>query len=139
MQYLGIAVDEPKRIRRHARPEFMLPLVKAGWNEAYCRKWCEENDLLSPIYTTAARGGCWFCHNQSLDQLRILRMNYPDLWALLLKWDADSPVTFRPDGHTVHDLDRRFQLEDDGKIPTDKRFRWSMLGDGFRQEFPWEV
>ena len=31
--------------------------------EAYCRKWCEENDLLSPIYTTATRGVCWFCHN----------------------------------------------------------------------------
>ena len=27
--------------------------------------------------------------------------NYPDLWALLLKWDLDSPTTFKADGHTV--------------------------------------
>lgn len=127
VQYLGITADEPERIRRHTRRGIMLPLVDAGWDEAYCSKWCEQNDLLSPIYTTSTRGGCWFCHQQSLDQLRLLRKNYPDLWALLLKWDEDSPVTFRPDGHTVHDLDRRFQLEDDGKIPTDKRFRWDML------------
>lgn len=127
VQYLGITADEPERIRRHTRRGIMLPLVDAGWDEAYCSKWCEQNDLLSPIYTASTRGGCWFCHNQSLDQLRVLRRNYPDLWALLLKWDEDSPVTFRTDGHTVHDLDRRFQLEDNGKIPTDKRFRWSML------------
>lgn len=44
-----------------------------------------------------------------------------------MKLDLDSSVLFRPDGHTVHDFDRRFQLEDDGKIPTDKKFRWRMI------------
>ena len=34
-----------------------MPLVEIGWDEAYCRKWCDENELLSPIYTTATRGG----------------------------------------------------------------------------------
>ena len=57
VQYLGIAADEPERIVRHTKDGFMLPLVEIGWDEAYCRKWCEENDLLSPIYTTATRGG----------------------------------------------------------------------------------
>lgn len=57
VRYLGIAADEPERIARHTKDGFMLPLVEIGWDEAYCRKWCEENDLLSPIYTTATRGG----------------------------------------------------------------------------------
>lgn len=57
MQYLGIAADEPERIERHNKPGFLMPLVEIGWDEAYCRKWCEERDLLSPIYTTATRGG----------------------------------------------------------------------------------
>lgn len=82
---------------------------------------------MSPIYTESARGGCWFCHNQSVDQLRKLRKTYPDLWALLMKWDLDSPVSFRPNGITVHDFDRRFELEDLGKVPTDRTFRWKML------------
>ena len=77
--------------------------------------------------STATRGGCWFCHNQGIDQLRLLRKNYPDLWALMLKWDADSPVSFKPDGHTVHDFERRFQMEDDGIITSDKRFSWKWL------------
>ena len=73
VQYIGIAADEPERIERHTRPGVVLPLVDIGWDEAYCRKWCEGNDLLSPIYTNAARGGRWFCHNQGVDQLRLLR------------------------------------------------------------------
>lgn len=92
-----------------------------------CRKWCEDNDLLSPIYTTSTRGGCWFCHNQGVDQLRLLRKNYPEYWQLLLKWDKDSPVTFKPDGHTVHDFDRRFEAEDKELVPADRKFRWKML------------
>lgn len=127
IQYLGIAADEPNRF--HSLTETKKsPLVEICWFESDCRKWCEENDLLSPIYTTATRGGCWFCHNQSVGQLRLLRKNYPELWALMLKWDKDSPASFKPDGHTVHDFDRRFQMEDDGFIcADDKIFRWSML------------
>lgn len=128
VQYLGIAADEPERIERHEKKKgIMLPLVMAGWDEAYCRKWCEENDLLSPIYTTATRGGCWFCHNQGVGQLRLLRKNYPDLWALLMKWDLDSPTTFKSDGHTVHDYDKRFELEDKGIIHKNDIFRWEYL------------
>jgi hypothetical protein len=60
VQYLGIAADEPERIERHSKPGFLMPLVEIGWDEAYCRKWCEENNLLSPIYTSATRGGVGF-------------------------------------------------------------------------------
>lgn len=128
MLYLGIAADEPERIARHiGKTNTKLPLVEAGWTEAMCRNWCNENDLLSPIYTDSARGGCWFCHNQGVDQLRLLRKNYPEYWALLLKWDNDSPTTFKPDGHTVHDYEERFKLEDQGFIqPTDKWY-WGYI------------
>lgn len=128
VQYLGIASDEPERIARHTKPGYELPLVAAGWDEAYCRKWCEDNDLLSPIYTTATRGGCWFCHNQGVGQLRLLRKQYPEYWGLMLKWDTDSPVTFKADGHTLHDFEARFAAEDAGLIDPEERFRWDMIG-----------
>lgn len=131
--YLGIAADEPNRFHNLTGNK-RSPLVEAGWSEAYCRRWCEENGLLSPIYTSSLRGGCWFCHNQSVNQLRLLRKNYPDLWALMLKWDDDSPVPFKTDGHTVHDFDRRFQMEDEGKIPTDRTFRWKMVDNSDGRE-----
>lgn len=126
--YIGIAVEETARYHNLTDVK-KSPLVEARWTEVDCRKWCEENDLLSPIYTTSTRGGCWFCHNQGVGQLRLLRKNYPKLWALLMKWDNDSPVTFRADGHTVHDFDRRFALEDEGLIDPTAYFKWAMLDD----------
>ena len=128
VSYRGIAADVPKRLARLDGVTAVSPLAAAGWTEAMCRKWCEENDLLSPIYTGSTRGGCWFCHNQSVGQLRLLRRNYPEYWALMLRWDNDSPVTFDSKGHTLHDYERRFQMEDEGLIsPNDKLFRWAML------------
>lgn len=67
ISYLGIADDEPNRFHNLTDTK-RSPLVGkdwtdsptwtgAGWTEAMCREWCEKNDLLSPIYTTAARGG----------------------------------------------------------------------------------
>jgi hypothetical protein len=50
-----------------------------------------------------------------------------------MKWDLDSPVTFKADGHTVHDFDERFRLEDEMLIDPEKPFRWAML-DGNLQK-----
>lgn len=127
--YVGIAADEPNRLERLTDTR-KSPLAEAGWTEQKCLEWCEQNDLLSPIYTSSARGGCWFCHNQPVDQLRLLRKNHPELWDILLKWDLDSPVSFKSNGHTVHDYDRRFTQEDKGLLkPGDKNFRWKLVED----------
>ena len=127
VQYIGIAADEHERIARHTKPGNILPLVEIGCTEADCFRWCQENDLLSPIYQDSFRGGCWFCHNQGVQQLRLLRRNHNDLWQLLLRWDVDSPHSFHPDNHTVHDFEKRFAMEDAGLIPTDRTFRWKMI------------
>lgn len=124
--YIGIAADEPKRFSSLTAIK-RSPLVEYGWTEEMCRQWCAENGLLSPIYETSARSGCWFCHNQGVEQLRILRNAYPEYWSLLLKWDLDSPVTFKGNGHTVHDFDRRFAMEEQGLISSDRPFKWTMI------------
>ena len=126
IEYLGIAADEPKR-HGQLNDRKRAPLVEFGIDEDLCGLYCQYNDMLSPSYETSCRDGCWFCHNQGVNQLRLLRRNWPDHWALLMKWDLDSPVTFKADGHSVHDFDRRFAMEDMGLIPTDRTFRWEML------------
>lgn len=136
IQYIGIAADEPKRFH-NLTGKTKSPLVELGWEEQYCREWCLENGLLSPTYETSTRGGgCWFCVNQRIEQLRILRKAYPDLWALLLKWDEDNftetddRVYFGNHGHTLKEYEKRFQLEDEHLLdPDDKSFRWSMLNE----------
>lgn len=129
VEYIGIAADEPKRFGQ-LNERKRAPLVEFGIEENLCGLHCQYEGILAPSYETSCRDGCWFCHNQGVNQLRLLRKNYPELWKLLLKWDTDSPVNFHPDGRTVHDFDHRFQLEDEGLlVPGDTRFRWTQLDD----------
>ena len=111
VQYIGIAVEEVNRYGT-LNERKRSPLIEFGITEKYCYDWCEENNLLSPIYQHSFRGGCWFCHNQRLQELRNLRKQYPQYWGLMLKWDKDSPSTFKANGETVADLDKRFEMED---------------------------
>lgn len=126
VEYIGIAADEPKRFGQ-LNERKRAPLVEFGIDEELCGLYCRYNGILSPSYETSFRDGCWFCHNQGVGQLRLLRRSYPDLWAILMRWDLDSPTTFKADCRTVHDYDLWFQLEDERKIPTGRGFRWEML------------
>lgn len=128
IEYIGIAYDEKNRHKIISETK-VAPLVDFQIDEDLCGLHCMYEGILSPSYETSYRDGCWFCHNQGVDQLRHLRKKYPEYWELLLKWDADSPVTFKADGHTVYDYDRRFMLEDLGAVPKDRTFRWSMLDE----------
>lgn len=113
--YVGYALDEKKAERQekiqNCTDPNLYPLVKAKYTEMMCREWCTNNDLLNPTYTSSLRDGCWFCHNQGLDQLRKLRKQYPELWERLLYLDNFSHISFKPNGVTVHDLEHRFYWE----------------------------
>lgn len=110
IRYLGLAADEPERLAK-LRASCRAPLAEWGMTEADCIAFLKERDLLNPLYKKFKRLGCWFCPKQSLDSLRILRHDYPDLWNMILEWDKESPRTFKPDC-TVYDLEQRFGLED---------------------------
>lgn len=114
--YIGYAVDEKKRERQlkisSCSDLRMYPLVYANKTEEWCRELCSTLGILSPIYNGSCRDGCWFCHNQPLEQLRKLYHEYPLYWKKLLEWDKDSPVPFKPNC-TVRELDIRFSLEDE--------------------------
>ncbi len=136
LQYIGIAADEPDRLRD--KPGLLYPLAEIGWTEADCRAWCEERGVLSPLYASHKRGGCFFCPCQSVGELRKVRAMHLDLWALMMRWDNDllsdertKPFprnrNFDASGHTLHDFEARFRLEDEGMILPGEWFRWSML------------
>lgn len=138
LQYIGIAADEPDRLRD--KPGFLYPLAEIGWTEADALAWCEERGVLSPLYASHKRGGCFFCPCQSIGELRKVRQMHPDLWALMMKWDRDllddqatciidRLLQFDTSGHTLHDFEARFRLEDEGMIRPEERFRWSMLNE----------
>lgn len=61
IQYIGIAIDEPKRLKRLKGREISL-LAKYGYTEAMAADLCREYGLLSPAYSFTSRGGVLLLH-----------------------------------------------------------------------------
>lgn len=111
IRYLGLAADEPERIARMDK-YCKAPLAEWKMKEADCIRFLEKRGMMNPLYKKFRRLGCWFCVKQNLDSLRILRTDYPEYWEMMLKWDKESPRTFKP-GCMVMNLEQRFALEDE--------------------------
>lgn len=112
IQYVGIAYDEPVRYERLNHETHIAPLYDLKITEAEALEICKEHDLLSPIYETSFRGGCWFCPKQRMSQLKHLYKNYPELWNLLKEMEKDSRNTFKI-GYTIKDLEEKFNQENE--------------------------
>lgn len=60
-------------------------LDKYGYTEEMAKVKCIEYDLLSPIYQTGTRGGCWFCPNVKTKDFAAFKLAHPFLWGELLR------------------------------------------------------
>lgn len=117
MQYVGIAVDEPKRLERVLKTENQISLLyKYGYTESMAKAKCEEYCLLSPVYKFTKRGGCWFCPNSIESELRNLRNKHPELWSKLLKLEKEPNLIanmWNPLTKTkIHDWEQYFSIEE---------------------------
>lgn len=90
VQYIGIAADEPKRMKRLDGQTKISLLKKYNYTEKMAYELCEKYNLLSPVYKFTDRGGCWFCPNAKLCELRHLRMNYPEFFEKLLSLEEEA-------------------------------------------------
>lgn len=113
IQYVGIAADEPKRLKRLEGTNKVSLLAKYGVTEQEATDICRRAGLLSPIYTIAGRNGCFFCPNAGEKELRHLYFNHPDIWELLRELQ-DTPNTSRrcfTRNKTVYDYEKIFEEE----------------------------
>ena len=116
-QYVGIAVEEKKRLDRLVKTKNTISLLeKYGYTEHMAYELCKKYNLLSPMYEFLQRGGCWFCPNAREMQLRHLRKNHRNLWDKLLELEKDTE-TIGNMWNTltktkIHDWEEIFQMED---------------------------
>ena len=113
--YVGIAADEQKRLERknNQNPNHVHPLVDWGMTEADCLEYCYSKGYdWGGLYKIFDRVSCWCCPLQSLEDLRKLRLNFPELWEQLKDWDDRNFRTFRAD-YTVRELETRFCFEEE--------------------------
>lgn len=90
VEICGIGIEEKPRLERlHNRNQISL-LEKYNMTCEDAKNLCIEYDLLSPLYETCKRQGCWFCPNASVRQFANLKKNYPDLWNELKKLSKEQ-------------------------------------------------
>ena len=107
IEYVGIAADEPKRIK-----DKTYPLAEWGMTEKDCLAYCYEQGFdWGGLYEIFHRVSCWCCPLQSLDELRKLHRYFPDLWRQLETWDDATWRTFIK-GYSARDLAARFDFEE---------------------------
>ena len=108
VQYVGIAADEPQRVR-----DLRYPLVEWGMTEADCLAYCKARGFdWDGLYDIFSRVSCWCCPLQSYDELRKLRKHFPEKWEQLRAWDRQTWRTFVKH-YSVEQLETRFAFEDE--------------------------
>lgn len=108
---VGIAVDEENRIPGALKRGEILPLIDYNITEKQAFEIAGKYGLISPAYRNGInRLGCWFCHNQTVESLRQLRLYNRDLWQELLAMDDVSPCKFRVEV-TLREFEERFASE----------------------------
>lgn len=114
IQYIGIAADEPKRIKEEKNKAY--PLVDWGMTEKECLEYCYgkgwywlENGV--ELYSVLDRVSCWCCSNKNIRELRNMYHYLPYYWDLLkgLQSRIDRPFH---NGKTIFELEEMFAWED---------------------------
>lgn len=110
IQYVGIAIDEPKRLAR-LKPGRVSILAKYGITELMATEISTARGLYSPSYEFSKRNGCFFCPNANERQLRHLYENHRDLWEMLLELQSTPNLAYHAwaRGVSLFDYDRLFK------------------------------
>lgn len=83
---VGLAADEIVRIKRENNKHSRHPLVEWRWTESDALSYCKSLGYdFGGLYDKFDRMGCWICPLQSIDSLRVLWSDFPELWQ---KWKS---------------------------------------------------
>lgn len=118
--YVGIAVDEPSRVREGNE---LYPMVDWNITEKQAAEILLERGLHNPLYNTFHRTGCFLCPKQSLTSLYKLWKVYPEEWQTIVdmqKRYAELNCAFSLfKGKTIEELIEKFEkYEKEGKSIT---------------------
>ena len=111
IQYVGIAADEPERLKRLENTNKISLLTKYNYTEQRAFELCQEYDLISPVYQLSNRQGCWFCPNARERECVWLKENKPHYWERLRELSqTPNLVTYKFNRtETFEELDKRLE------------------------------
>lgn len=119
-EYVGIAVDEPNRVKDDIHK--IYPLVNWKMTEADCLQYCYDkgfhwyepsvNNTQIELYDILDRVSCWCCRNKNLKELKNIYTYLPMYWQRLRGIQSklnDDPM--KGIGKSIFDLEERFKKE----------------------------
>ena len=111
IQYVGIAADEPERLKRLENTNKISLLAKYNYTEQKAFDLCQEYNLISPVYEYSNRQGCWFCPNARERVCVCIKENYPHYWERLRELSkTPNLVTYKFNRtETFEELDKRLE------------------------------
>lgn len=109
IEFIGIACDEPERIKKNKFKRYLLFDWKITEKEAL--QYCYNLNLdWSGLYEEFARLSCFLCPLQRIGELRTIYNLFPKYWQEIKRLDTFSNRKFRSD-YTVQELEDKFKKE----------------------------
>jgi len=121
-QYVGIAYDEPDRIKENGT---VYPLIEWKMTEKDCLLYCYKNGIhwyektsatksgYVDLYDILARVSCFCCQNKRQKELyNMYHYFYDTYWAYLKGMQSKIAIPFLRDGRTIFDLEKEFKNQD---------------------------
>lgn len=111
-EYVGIAYDEPKRVKNK-----LYPLVDWKMTEQDCLNYCHEHNIYwsegnVELYSILDRVSCWCCRNKNLKELKAIYENLPKYWNRLKGMQSRIDEPFKTAG-SIFELEKRFKIENE--------------------------
>lgn len=114
-EYVGIAYDEPNRIKNDEHKIYLL--YDLGLTEKECLRYCHSKGYFwyedgVELYDILDRVSCWCCANKNLKELRAYYKCLPTYWNKLKDMQSKTDRPFKNNKYSIFDLEERFKKED---------------------------
>lgn len=115
VEYVGIAVDEPKRLEKERKGNKQFPLVEWNMTEKDCLQYCYDKGYNwledgVELYSILDRVSCWCCANKNLKELKNYYLYLPKYWQKLKDLQSRTDRPFKNNKYTIFDLEEKFKL-----------------------------
>lgn len=111
VEYIGIALDEPQRIKREDKRNLEYPLYEWRIKEDQALEYCyAQGYSWGGLYNHLDRVSCYCCRNKNLKELKYIYKFRKDLWIELKKYEEKFGQMKR--GHSLEELESRYDRQD---------------------------
>ena len=116
VEYVGIAIDEPKRLEKERKGNKQFPLAEWRMTEKDCLQYCYDNGYNwledgIDLYSILDRVSCWCCANKNLKELKNYYLYLPKYWQKLKDLQSRTDRPFKNNKYTIFDLEEKFKLD----------------------------